>query len=417
MAILLYNSGGESMKKYKIFFLCFLLFLPISVCAQEFNVYSKNVILYNLDENTILYEKDAEEEISIASMTKIMTAIVAIEEITSLEEEVILTSEDFVGLQEANASVAGFYIGQKVTYLDLLYGLLLPSGADAAKALTRNVTKTREQFVFLMNEKAKMLGLEHTHFENETGLDQKGHYSTVQDVATLFRYALQNETFQKMISTKTYETSDHSLSFQSTAFKNITKYGLKMDYFVGGKTGTTYDAGLCLASIATYNGVSYMLVTARAPYPSYGPHHLMDAKTIYDYYMGNFENKIIMEQEEPLISIPTDYGKQKEITFYGEEIKKYLPITFSKEDLTYSYEGLEQISANTKIGTYIGTMRLFYQGELLTSIDLYLNETIEFSLVRYLWFYKERILILMSVFVLFFLFYFIKRKKIKKLSN
>lgn len=268
-----------------------------------------------------------------------------------------------------------------------------------------------------MNEKAKILGLEHTHFENETGLDQKGHYSTVQDVATLFRYALQNETFQKIISTKTYETSDHSLSFQSTAFKNITKYGLKMDYFVGGKTGTTYDAGLCLASIATYNGVSYMLVTARAPYPSYGPHHLMDAKTIYDYYMGNFENKIIIEQEEPLISIPTDYGKQKEITFYGEEIKKYLPITFSKEELTYSYEGLEQISANTKIGTYIGTMRLFYQGELLTSIDLYLNETIEFSLVRYLWFYKERILIFMSVFVLFFLFYFIKRKKIKKLSN
>lgn len=407
------------MKKYKIFFLCLLLFLPISVCAQEFDFYSKYMILYNLDENTILYQKDSEEEISIASMTKIMTAIVAIENIDSLEETILLTREDFSGLKEANASVAGFFVGQKVTYLDLLYGLLLPSGADAAQALTRNVTKTREQFVFLMNEKAKMLGLEHTHFENETGLDQKGHYSTVKDVATLFMYALQNETFQKIISTKTYETSDHRLQFQSTAFKNITKYGLKMDYFVGGKTGTTYDAGLCLASIATYNGVSYMLVTAGAPYPSYGPHHLVDAKTIYEYYMANFENKILVEKEEPLISISTDYGKQKEITFYAEEeIKKYLPLNFSKQDLTYSYEGLDQISANTKIGTYVGTMNLLYQGEILASIALYLNETIEFSLVRYLWFYKEQILILISiVFLLLLIFHFLKQKKRKNLSN
>ena len=183
------------MKTYlRVVLVILTLYLGVSnVKAVDFNIHSKNAILYNLDENTILYEKASQEKVSIASMTKIMTAIVAMEHINDLDEKITLTNEDFYGLEEANASVAGFEVGQRVTYRDLLYGLLLPSGADAAQALTRNVAGGRVNFINLMNEKAMDLGLKNTHFVNETGLDEEEHYSTVEEVAIIFQYALRNE--------------------------------------------------------------------------------------------------------------------------------------------------------------------------------------------------------------------------------
>ncbi|MDE6477058.1 MAG: hypothetical protein K2L48_02580, partial [Mycoplasmoidaceae bacterium] len=202
------------MKKYGIMLLIVVatFFGTVIVNAVEFDLNSKNAILYNLDENEILYEKDSKEKIAIASMTKIMTAIVAIENTDNLDETVILTWTDFSGLVEANASVAGFRFGQKVTYRDLLYGLLLPSGADAAQALTRAIAGGRSNFVQMMNEKAKELNLENTYFMNEIGLDEEGHYSTVEEVAKLFQYALKNETFKEIVTTPSYTISDNSLT-------------------------------------------------------------------------------------------------------------------------------------------------------------------------------------------------------------
>ena len=121
----------------KIVFAVILIFSVFSVKAIEFDLKSTNAILYNLDEDTILYEKNSDERVAIASLTKIMTAIVSVENIDSLDEKVTLVNKDFDTLVENNASVAGFKVNEEVTYEDLLYGLLLPSGADAAQALTR----------------------------------------------------------------------------------------------------------------------------------------------------------------------------------------------------------------------------------------------------------------------------------------
>ena len=142
------------MKKILTFILVFILF-TLKVNAIELNISSKNAILYNLDTNEIIYQKNANQKVSIASLTKIMTAIITIENIDDLNQRVILTKDDFKGLAEANAVTAGFTIGSTVTYKDLLYGLLLPSGADAAKALARNVAGTEEKFIQKMNEKVK----------------------------------------------------------------------------------------------------------------------------------------------------------------------------------------------------------------------------------------------------------------------
>ena len=142
------------MKKVLSFMLLFLIFIG-KTNALDLNISSQNAILYNLDTGEVLYEKRADEQKSIASLTKIMTALVTLESVDDLNQQVVLENEDFKGLAEANAVTAGFTKGEVVTYKDLLYGLLLPSGADAAKALARNISGSEQKFINKMNEKAK----------------------------------------------------------------------------------------------------------------------------------------------------------------------------------------------------------------------------------------------------------------------
>lgn len=374
------------MKKYWAILLVTLslIFEIPNVKAIEFDLNSKNAILYNLDENTVLYEKDSKEQISIASMTKIMTAIVALENIENLDEKVTLTKADFYGLEEANASVAGFKVGQRLTYRDLLYGLLLPSGADAAQALTRTVAGGRNNFIKMMNEKAEYLGLQNTHFMNETGLDEEGHYSTVEEVAIIFQYALKNEEFKTIITSSSYTMSDNSLTIYSTIDKYKRRYGIKMDYLEGGKTGTTYDAGLCLASIATENDVHYLLITARAPYNE-GPKNLYDAKTVYEYFMNHYENKIVIGENEKILTLDTLYTKEEHVSFYAnKQVKKYLSNDFKKDDLKFEYNGIKTVTSKEKVGTKLGTLTIKYQDEIFYEQDIILKEPLSFDFMKYL---------------------------------
>lgn len=396
-----------------------ILFLSLwifPIHALELNINSQNAILYNLDEAKILYEKNAEEQIAVASLTKLMTAIVVAENSKSLDEKVILLASDFKGLDEANASQAGFHFGQIVTIRDLLYGLLLPSGADAAQALTRHIAGSKAEFVRLMNEKVVSLGLRNTHFMNATGLDEENHYSTVKDMAVIFQYALQNPALKVILQSSTYTMSDHSFTVFSTIDKNIKRYHLSLDYILGGKTGTTNNAGLCLATIASKNGTNYMLVTARAPYPASQPYAFLDARTIYDYFIHHFKKQIVMEKGDLLCSLQTEFSKEKSLAFYAEEtIQKYLPISFQKSDVYLQYEGVKKVSYRSKKGTKLGTIKVIYQEEVLDTLDIVLDQKLHFSMIQYIKAHLLAImLILFVVFIGFILFQKIKKENLCK---
>ncbi len=400
-------------KRFWIFgIIAFFFFVP-SIFALEFDLYSKNAILYNLDEQKILYEKEADEQIAIASLTKIMTAIVAVEKIDDLDNFVNITSEDLKGLEEANASTAGFFIGETVTYKDLLYGLLLPSGADAAQALTRVVAGSKEKFVNLMNEKAKELNLKNTHFANETGLDEQNHYSTLKEVGIMFQYALQNETLKTILTTSHYTMSDHKLSVKSTILKNMEKYKLDMDYLNGGKTGTTENAGLCLASIAKYNGTNYMLITARAKNDKTAPYSFYDTKTIYEYFMNHFENKTIIEKEDIILSLKTQYAKEEQIQWKAKEtIEKYVPKEYQKQDLEIQYDGIQNIKYNTKVGTKLGNLKILYQKEEVYITDIILESALHFDIGKYM--YEQKLIFISLGIIFLFLFIFLRIRKRKR---
>ena len=396
------------MKYLKILFVTFLSLTFINVKALELDINSKNAILYNLDSNEILYEKESEEKVQIASLTKIMTALVSLENIEDLDKQVILKNEDLKGLAEENLVTAGFTIGEVLTYRDLLYGLLLPSGADAAKALARNIAGTDEEFINLMNKKAKELKLDNTNFSNVIGLDDENNYSTAKDLLTIFKKALENEDFKKIITTNQYTTSDGKLTLKSTIQTNAKKYNISVPYILGGKTGTTNGAGLCLATIAKENDVNYMLVTTGALYDKVRPHHIDDAKTIYDYFIQNYSNQKIVNKEISFKTLKTKYAKEDNVKLYPEkDIIKYIPNDYDKNDIKYEYNGINEITPSTK--GKLGTLKIYYKDELLDTQKIYLNEKINFSIQKFI---KINIIpISLTITILLSIIIILKRKR------
>ena len=400
------------MKKVLSFIFVFILFM-VRANAVELDISSQNAILYNMDTEEILYEKAADEQVSIASLTKIMTALVSIENIEDLDTQVVLTADDFGGLIEANAVTAGFTKGEVVTYRDLLYGLLLPSGADAAKALARNIAGSEENFIKMMNEKVEKMNLKNTHFSTVIGLDDDNNYSTAREVALIFKEALKNEDFKTIITTKEYTSSDGKVKFHSTIQSNAKKFEIDIPYILGGKTGTTTDAGLCLATIAKENDVNYMLVTLGALYDKKAPHNIEDAQTIYDYFIDNYGNHVIVDKETPFTEIKVKYGTEKTLKLYPtKSITKYLENDYDKNDIKYVYDGREEITAFTKKGEKLGTLQIYYQDNLIAKENIVLNQTLKFSLLE---FAKENIIIILSVItaVIIIVIFIFKRKKSK----
>jgi D-alanyl-D-alanine carboxypeptidase (penicillin-binding protein 5/6) len=233
------------------------------------SIYSPAAILICADDRTVLLEKNAEKKIYPASMTKIMTAIVAIEEAKDLHEKVTLPKPIFDKMYEEDASMAGFVPDEQVTMHDLLYGAILPSGAECCAGLADRLEGSEAGLAAAMNRKAAVLGMTNTHFVNTTGLYDAQHYSTVKDIAAVLYYALKNSTFRSVFTTPRYTTSPTNkhadgISFESTMFRCLKSNQAGKATILGGKVGYTDEAGLCLASLASFNGKEYILVTAGA---------------------------------------------------------------------------------------------------------------------------------------------------------
>lgn len=382
--------------------------IPKSILAVTFDdLSSKNAILYLVDEDKILFEKNPNQEVPIASLTKIMTAIIALEKIESLDEKVKITEQDLQGLVEKDASVAGFVVDEEVTYRDLLYGLLLPSGADAAQALTRLVSGSQEKFVELMNKKVEELQLEHTHFTNETGLEDEDNYSTVKELLTIFKYALNIPEFKEIVLTKSYVTSDQKLTLNSTVQKYQEKFSLDVPYISGGKTGFTDEAGYCLASFASKDDLTYILVTTGAETKEQKPTHFYDAKEIYEYYMNNYSMKNLINKDQELAKISVIDAKEKEIAITApNEIRKYVENDYDEKDLDIDCDLVEEISYFTAPHSKLGTITINYLGEPLETIDVTLESELHFSIINFAihYWYIEAVIIFMLLVIV------IKRK-------
>lgn len=236
------------------------------------NLASPNAVLVRLNSDgtgEIMAQRNAAERIYPASLTKIMTAILAIENIDDMGQRLEVPYDFFPYLYEMDASMAGFEPGETATAEALVYGIILESGAECCLALADLLAGSEEAFTGLMNDKAEELGMTDTHFSNTTGLHDTNHYTTVSDLAVLLEYALKNPEFRKIFTSSYYTvepTNMHPDGFtmQSTLFENLGDQNIKGGRILGGKTGYTDEAGLCLASLAEVNEEEYILITAHA---------------------------------------------------------------------------------------------------------------------------------------------------------
>ncbi len=263
------------------------LHTDVSVSGYMDKLISPHAILIRLKDKTIMMQEASEEKIYPASLTKMMTAIVAIENSPDLKGEIKLSNSSFERLYEEDASMAGFLPGEKVRVIDLLFGAMLPSGAECCVGLANNIAGSEQEFVTKMNKKAAELGMDNTHFENTTGLHNKNHYSTVKDQAILLSYALDDDVFRKVFTSSRYSTPPTNkhpdgITFRSTMFEKLTSRSFAGGEILGGKTGYTGAAGLCLASLAEVDNQEYILVTAGAKGDNHSEQfNLTDALTVY----------------------------------------------------------------------------------------------------------------------------------------
>ena len=367
----------------KILFLIILLLIPLNIYALEYpKINSDKAIVYDLTSDKILYEKNSNEQTNIASLTKIMTTITAIEKIDDLNEEVIIT-EEILDTVSKKASIAGLKKNDKVTYEDLLYASMLPSGADATNTLAISLSGSIDNFVKDMNNKAKELGMKDTHFVNVTGLDEEGHYSTANDISILLKYSLKNKLFKEIFTTRKYKLSN-KLKVEST----INKYkDINTSKILGSKTGYTKKAGLCLATLMEDEEHEIIVITINAKNNSKRNNHLVDNTKIINFVEDNYNYYTVKELGTyPInIEIPVIYSKIKTYnTSSKDTVKLYLPKDYDKNKITTKITKNNKLSFLNKKGDKIATIEYYYDNELFVKENVYLKSNIDINILSFL---------------------------------
>lgn len=261
--------------------------VPVSTSITGDDIASHYALLIRRDTGEKIFELRSEEKMYPASMTKMMTALVAYEQLTDLQAKITLNSEMFDPLYEEGASMAGFSPEEEVTGLDLLYGVLLPSGADCCIGLADYISGSEEAFAELMNQKAAQLGMTNTHFCNATGLHDENHYTTVSDLAKLLEAVLAEDTLREIITSANHTSEPTNLhpegvTYTSSLFDYMPQEIRDSGLILGGKTGYTEEAGQCLASLGEVNGMEFLCITGLAPgNHETDPYHIIDAYRCY----------------------------------------------------------------------------------------------------------------------------------------
>lgn len=362
------------MKKIILIFISLFLFINVQA-LESLEINSKNAILYNLNDNSVIYEKNSNEIVQIASLTKIVTAITVIESVENLNNEVTITYEMLQGLD--GYAKAGFKVGDKLTYLDLLYALMLPSAADAAQALAISTSGSIEEFANLMNSQIEKIGVTNSKFDNPVGMDSENNYSTASDLANILIYSLENETFKTIFNSDLYQIESLNKKVKRTITSTSERYNIDTSIIMGAKTGFTYDAGLCLASTTTLENVDYLLITLGADIEN--NNHIIDTINIYDFYSTNYGYINILSKNQLLNTIKVKDSKTKTYDIYSNiDVDLYLEKTVNKENLEYKYEGIEELNRDIKKGDKLGKVDVISNDEIIYTYEVYLGADIKY---------------------------------------
>lgn len=330
----------------------------------EVEVSAQSAVLMTADTGTVLYEKDAFSQRPMASTTKIMTALLTLEEGERLGDPVIQITKEMVAVE---GSSMGLQEGDEISLSNLAAGMLLASGNDAANAAAIYLAGSLEGFVELMNQRAVEIGMEHTHFVTPSGLDGesadgRGHYSTAYDMALLAREALQNEQFRELCSSASYVV-DFAQPVKRVTYTNHNKLLSQYEGCVGVKTGYTKQAGRCLVSAAERDGALLIAVTLDAP------DDWKDHTVMLDYGFSQVE-PYSLDGTAVSGTVPVVGSEQDSVSFSGSQGNTIsLPLGESAHVTSQVYLPAF-VYAPVKAGDKVGEIRWYWDGKLLGTVSL-----------------------------------------------
>lgn len=330
------------MKKKGLFAFILLLMLSAMPTAAraEPSVSAQSAVLLDMESSRVLAEKEAHVRLPIASITKIMTALLAVES-GKLDEKVTISDR----ARQIEGSSLYLEKGDKLTLEELVYGLMLRSGNDAAIAISEHVGGTPEKFAAMMNKRAKELGMRNTSFMNPHGLDDPAHYSTAYDMAILTAAAMKNKTYRSIVSTSVFKTKSKPLRVWENKHRLVRNGGM----ITGGKTGFTKKSGRTLVTTAEKNNMSLAVVTLNAP------DDWLDHTSLFNYGFSTYKQTIIVGKDP--FSVP---GETQ--LFYAKKQVRY-PMTAEEKKTAY----LRLVMGSGQKGT----AELWIGKEKETSINVY----------------------------------------------
>ncbi len=360
--------------------LCSLIFLIITllsltVNADNFfedgkNIYSDHVYMVNTDTGKVVYEFESEKFIYPASLTKVMTCILAIEHCESLDETVTIPSGIFDDIYAQGGANMSLKYGEEISVGDLIRATMIRSACDSASALAYYVSGSVEEFAKLMNSKAMEIGAANTHFVNAHGLHEDNHYTTAKDMYLIAEYALKNQTFCDIISQYSCtipatNKSDERVLYTTMDIEN-PESPLYYPYVTGVKSGFTDEAGRCLITKATKNGESYLLVTLGANRDRYyeGNMAFTDAVTLFEYHFAQYSIKTVLEANTVLGSVSVEGGTEEFVEVSADGSVETLAALDEKPIISLDYN--KEVKAPIKSGDVLGSVTVTIGEESFT---------------------------------------------------
>jgi len=373
------------MKKDKIICLiiigiiCFSIFAlnpPLNV--QAVNTSAKAMCVLEKDSKRVIYSQNMDTQLPMASTTKVMTAITVIQNCDNLDE-LIQVDDSSIGVEGTSIYLRK---GELISIKDLLYGLMLRSGNDAATALACHVGGSVAGFASKMNQLATSIGAKKSNFTNPHGLDDKNHYTTAYDLALISAYALNNPKFKEIVSTKSHVIQETNVS-DKRFLVNKNRLLNNLEGCCGVKTGFTSKAGRCLVSAVERNNTTYVCVVLNC-----GP-MFEESASLLNSCFGNYENKKIIDKDKEIFNEYILNGKEGKLYLYAEE-DFYYPIKKDEfEDFRLQYN----VNLNSaEVNEEVGEIKVFFKNHLIKTIKLFtmnkidklLNETNQ-SIEQILW--------------------------------
>lgn len=361
------------MKKVICFFICVCFMMQsVAVFAEgntDLGLNAKSAILMEESTGNILYESNPDERLPIASVTKVMTMLLIMDAVDSGK----ISLDDMVTVSENAMSYGGSTMfletGEQLTVNDMLKGIAVASANDGCVAMAEHLAGSESAFVDMMNERAKELGMENTHFMNTNGLDEDDHYSSARDVAIMSRELMKHETIFNY--TSIWMDTLRGGKFQLANTNKLIRF---YDGANGLKTGSTSKALCCLSAAAKRNDMQLIAVVLGAPTSA---ERFASAKSLLDYGFANYAVNTQITAGDEVQKIAVEKGVDKEVDVVAGDSCSTLVKKGQEDNITKEIKIDETITAPIEAGQKIGTMTISRDGEVIADIDLNASSAVE----------------------------------------